>query len=211
MKLTYPLPPNLPEQLPLLTNCQLEDEAILENHLYQQIDLSNQEVRNLVFRDAVFDHLSLANGQFASFDCSNVRFEACDFSNVEWLSGSFHRVTFLRCNLTGTNFADSYLKDCLFEDCKADYASFRFANFNLVHFNQTRLVESEFFEVTWKKLLLEACDLTESNWLNTSLKGLDFSQNTFERLTFSPNYLSGLKVTPEQAIYLASALGLVIT
>ncbi|EGG59318.1 conserved domain protein [Enterococcus faecalis TX1467] len=94
---------------------------------------------------------------------------------------------------------------------KPDYASFRFANFNLVHFNQTRLVESEFFEVTWKKLLLEACDLTESNWLNTSLKGLDFSQNTFERLTFSPNYLSGLKVTPEQAIYLASALGLVIT
>lgn len=66
MKITYPLPPNLPEQLPLLTNCQLEDEAILENHLYQQIDLSNQEVRNLVFRDAVFDHLSLANGQFAS-------------------------------------------------------------------------------------------------------------------------------------------------
>lgn len=60
MKITYPLPPNLPEQLPLLTNCQLEDEAILENHLYQQIDLSNQEVRNLVFRDAVFDHLSLA-------------------------------------------------------------------------------------------------------------------------------------------------------
>lgn len=39
MKITYPLPPNLPEQLPLLTNCQLEDEAILENHLYQQIDL----------------------------------------------------------------------------------------------------------------------------------------------------------------------------
>ena len=110
MKITYPLPPNLPEQLPLLTNCQLEDEAILENHLYQQIDLPNQEIRNLVFRDAVFDHLSLANGQFASFDCSNVRFEACDFSNVEWLSGSFHRVTFLRCNLTGTNFADSYLK-----------------------------------------------------------------------------------------------------
>ena len=83
MKITYPLPPNLPEQLPLLTNCQLEDEAILENHLYQQIDLPNQEIRNLVFRDAVFDHLSLANGQFASFDCSNVRFEACDFSNVE--------------------------------------------------------------------------------------------------------------------------------
>ena len=49
MKITYPLPPNLPEQLPLLTNCQLEDEAILENHLYQQIDLPNQ-VRNLVFR-----------------------------------------------------------------------------------------------------------------------------------------------------------------
>ena len=62
MKITYPLPPNLPEQLPLLTNCQLEDEAILENHLYQQIDLPNQEIRNLVFRDAVFDHLSLANG-----------------------------------------------------------------------------------------------------------------------------------------------------
>ena len=59
-------------------------------HLYQQIDLPNQEVRNLFCRDAVFDHLSLAYGQFASFDCSSVRFEACDFSNGEWLSGSFH-------------------------------------------------------------------------------------------------------------------------
>ncbi|MEN2297114.1 hypothetical protein AAH973_14015, partial [Enterococcus faecalis] len=82
---------------------------------------------------------------------------------------------------------------------------------NLVHLNQTRLVESQFFEVTWKKLLIEACDLTESNWLNTSLKGFHLSQNTFESLTFSPHYLSGHKVTHEQAIYLASPLGLVIT
>ena len=37
MKITYPLPPNLPEQLPLLTNCQLEDEAICISRLIYRI------------------------------------------------------------------------------------------------------------------------------------------------------------------------------
>ena len=67
------------------------------------------------------------------------------------------------------------------------------------------------YRINFKHGLISFIELVKMRRLNTSLKGLDFSQNTFERLTFSPNYLSGLKVTPEQAIYLASALGLVIT
>ena len=90
-----------------------------------------------------------------------------DFSNVEWLSGSFHRVTFLRCNLTGTNFADSYLKDCLFGGLqKPIMLLFVLQILILFTLIRPRLVESEFFEVTWKKLP-RSLRFNRKYWLNT--------------------------------------------
>lgn len=204
-----PLAPFIPEliELDYLT---IGDEEIIEGVSVKNQDLSYQEVENLFLRESVFNHLVMTRNRLVRFECSNVRFEHCDFSNTEWIGASFHQVVFHQCKLTGTNFAESYLKDCVFEDCLGDYASFSSADLKTVHFEKTSLVDTEFFELKWKDLTIEHCNLTGGNWMRTPLRGLDFTRNRFDKLLFSQDLLNGLTVTPEQGLLIVGSLGLII-
>ncbi|MGK0551015.1 pentapeptide repeat-containing protein [Enterococcus faecalis] len=209
MKKRTPLAPVIPslDELDYLT---LDDEQTIDGIQLVDQDLSYQDVHSLLVRQSVFQRVIMQRNHLVRFECSNVRFECCDFSNTEFIGGSFHQVVFHQCKLTGTNFAEGYLRDCVFEDCLGDYASFSATNIKDVHFQNTSLKQSDFFELTWKHLLIQHANLTGSNWLRTKLQGLDFTSNTFDSLLFSPENLKGLIVTPEQGLLIASTLGLII-
>ncbi|MGX7244185.1 pentapeptide repeat-containing protein [Enterococcus quebecensis] len=209
MKTKKPLAPVLPK-LTQTDFISIDDETIIEGMLLQDQDLSYQDVRNLVFRECRFEKITMNRNHLERFECSNVIFDHCDLSNTEWIGASFHQVHFRQCKLTGTNFAESYLRDCLFEDCLADYASFSSTNQKVVEFKDTSLTDTEFVEVTWNNLLSDHCSLTGSNWFHTKLENLDLTKSTFEKIAFSQELLKGLKVTQEQAITIAAGLGLVI-
>ncbi|PZL70898.1 hypothetical protein CI088_13500 [Enterococcus plantarum] len=209
MKIKKPVAPLLP-QLTETDFISLDDELVIEGLVLKDQDLSYQDVRNLVFRECRFDKITMNRNHLERFDCINVIFDHCDLSNTEWIGASFHQVHFRQCKLTGTNFAESYLRDCFFEDCLADYVSFSATNQKVVQFHQTSLKDTEFVEVTWSNLLLDNCSLTGSNWFHTKLAGLDLTKSTFEKIAFSQELLRGLKVTQEQAITIAAGLGLVI-
>lgn len=209
MKLKYPESPNLPN----LINSEfisLEDEAIIEGMHLKSQDLSYQDVNNLVFKACRFEKVTMNRNHLKNFECSNVIFDRCDFSNTEWIGGSFLQVHFHQCKLTGTNFAESYLRDCLFENCLADYASFSSSNAKVVHYKKSSLNSTEFFEMEWKHLSLNDCSLTDSNWFRTTLKDLDFSKNTFQKIALSQELLRGVKVSPEQALIISAGMGMVI-
>lgn len=181
MKIKEPAAPVLPT-LAHSNFISLEDEIIIEGITLADQNLSYQDVRNLIIRECQFDKLVMNRNHLERFECSNVIFRNCDFSNTEWIGASFHQVHFIQCKLTGTNFAESYLRDCLFEDCLADYASFSATNQKVVHFKQTSLNQTEFVEVTWKNLLFDQCSLTGSSWFHTNLADLDLTQSIFENL-----------------------------
>ncbi|MDG3374791.1 pentapeptide repeat-containing protein, partial [Vibrio parahaemolyticus] len=67
-----------------------------------------------------------------------------DFSNLEWIGASFHQVTFQQCKLTGTNFAEGYLRDCSFNECLASMASFSNTNLKTVRFSDCQLEDTDF-------------------------------------------------------------------
>lgn len=209
MKIKKPVAPILPK-LTETDFISMDDEIIIEGLSLKDQDLSYQDVRNLVFRECLFEKVTMNRNHLERFECSNVIFDHCDLSNTEWIGASFHQVHFRQCKLTGTNFAESYLRDCLFEDCLADYTSFSATNQKVVTFNQTSLNNTEFVDVTWSNLLISNCSMTGSSWFHTKLADLDLTKSTFERITFSHELIQGLKVTQEQAITIAAGLGLVI-
>ena len=209
MKIKEPAAPVLPT-LAHSDFISLEDEIIIEGITLADQNLSYQDVRNLIIRECQFDKLVMNRNHLERFECSNVIFRNCDFSNMEWIGASFHQVHFIQCKLTGTNFAESYLRDCLFEDCLADYASFSATNQKVIHFKQTSLNQTEFVEVTWKHLLFDQCSLTGSSWFHTKLAGLDLTQSIFEKIALSQELMAGLKVTTEQAVTIAAGLGLIV-
>lgn len=209
MKIKKPVAPILPK-LTETDFISLDDEIIIEGLSLKDQDLSYQDIRNLVFRECRFEKITMNRNHLDRFECSNVIFDHCDLSNTEWIGASFHQVHFRQCKLTGTNFAESYLRDCFFEECIADYASFSATNQKVIEFQQTSLNDTEFVEVTWNNLLFDSCSLTGSNWFHTKLSGLDLTKSTFEKIAFSKELLQGLNVTQEQALTIAANLGLVI-
>lgn len=188
----------------------LDDEEIYQNCLFQDSDQSYLTCHNLVLRQCQLEKVILVKNRLERFEASNVLFDKCDLANTELLGASFHQVTFRHCKLTGTNFAESYLRDVIFEDCLLDYASFANTNLKSIAFSNCRLREAEFYDLTWKNLQLKQNDLHGTNWLHTSLTGLDFTTNTFEKIGLSAEQLKGLTVDPAQALVIGASLGLVI-
>lgn len=209
MKNKNPLKPIFTE-LKEVDYIYMEDEGLIENILVKNQDLNFQENRNIFIKETILEKVMMTHSRLKQLEVSNVLFDRCDFSNSEWIGASFHSVHFKQCKLTGTNFAESYLRDCFFEDCIIDYGSFSFSNQKMVVFEHTSLKQAEFFEMIWKDLYFSDCELSDSNWFNTSLTGLDLTKTTFEKIAFSKELVYGLQVTTEQAIIIAMELGLVI-
>ena len=206
-------PPRIiPPQLDALTpgDLFLDDEAFYQDLFFQDSDQSYLTCRNLVLRQCHLEKVTLLHNRLERFEASNTLWEKCDLSNSELFGASLHQVTFRQCKLTGTNFAESYLRDVTFEDCMLDYGTFANADFKNVRFANCRLKEAEFYDLTWKNLQLKENDLQGTNWLHTSLKGLDFTSNPFGKIGLSPDQLRGLKVDPAQALVIAANLGLII-
>ncbi len=209
MKKREPLQPRIPRIL--------SDEIILpeDEGFYQQLLLADQdfsylEIDQLCFQQSHIKKTKLLNMRLTKFECMDVQFENCDLSNVEWIAGSFHRVIFKNCKLTGSNFAESVLHDCQFIDCVCNYTSFNYAQLKIVHFQETSLLEAEFSEIKWTYLTLDKSNLTGTTWFHTLLNGLDFSHCSFEKIAFSQETIRGLTVNQEQAIVLALGLGIIL-
>lgn len=61
--------------------------------------------------------------------------------------------------------------------------------------------------MAWQKLSFETCQLERSNFLETSLTGLDFSTATFSSLNFTAAKSRGLIISPLQALTIVQLLG----
>ncbi|MDN6639326.1 MAG: pentapeptide repeat-containing protein [Tetragenococcus sp.] len=202
----------LSPKLPTLMSGEffLENEAIFSGLKGKDGDQSYLSAKNMVLRETELNHLIMQSAQLERFECSNVIFDHCDFSNLAWIGASFHQVIFRQCKLIGTNFAESYLRDCTFDDCLINFASFSHTDLKAVTFSDCALNEAEFNEVYWKNLNMQNNQLTHSSWLLTNMAGLDLSNNFFDSIALSQEFIKGLQVNQEQAITIAQGLGLII-
>lgn len=187
-----------------------EDEATIDAVLLENEELYEADFHHLFIKESHIKKFQMPASRLSQFECVNVVFEHCDFSNSEWIGSGFHQVEFRQCKLTGCNFAEAYLKDCLFSDCILDYASFSMSTMKVVHFEESSLRQAEFSELDWQHLKMKYCQLTQSQWFNTPLKNLDFSENQFDTIALSPESIRGMIVNAEQALTIAETLGIIL-
>ncbi|MGX6990390.1 pentapeptide repeat-containing protein [Pseudolactococcus reticulitermitis] len=202
------LNPKISADLPVSNDLILAEEAYFDGHHYKDSKADRSFCERVCFRQSIFTNCDFSGVDFASFECLDVVFNHCDLSNVVWLSGVFHRVEFNNCRMTGANFAESVLHNYVFNNALLNYSSFNFAKFKNVLFQESPMQDSEFTEVTYTNLQFQSCELTASNWAQTPMNQLDFSNSTFEHLTYSLERIKGLKVNPSQALTLATSLGI---
>lgn len=191
-------------------NLFLEDEIIFEGKRFIGGDCSYESVHNLVLKQCYLEKIVMQKSRLERFEASNVIFDRCDFSNLEWISGSFHQVEFRQCKLIGTNFADSFLRDCKFVDCIANLSFFSSTNLKFVNFDRCELNDSDFFNVKWKNLSLIDSELNRSNWMKTKMKDLNLSKSYFDQIALTIEDIHGLKVNTGQALVISMGVGLKI-
>ena len=90
------------------------------------------------------------------------------------------------------------------------YINFSEANFRDVKIEKTNLQSSSMNEITWKNVIFSECDLNQSEFVRTQLKGIDFSTCEFYGITVNIGDLNGAIVNEFQALELSKLLGLKI-
>ncbi|RRG17665.1 pentapeptide repeat-containing protein [Weissella viridescens] len=176
------------------TNCTIHDDGSL-------IRLDTMTFEKCTFSDI----------DFAESEILDVCFNHCDFSNMDWSTSIVYRTHFENCRLVGTDFAQAQLKDVQYENCHALYANFSEAKMTNVNFTSTPLTESYFQNLSAiKKTTFNDCTMDGADFGGTPLKGVDFSNSTFDSLVFSPELMTGCSLTQAQAAIFMTNLGVKI-
>lgn len=203
--------PRIPKQLILADFDEIEDEAFYENCLFENCTLSNHQLDKVCFKHSRFINVTFENMTFHQLELLDVEFHKCNISNTEMIGIILHRSLLKGSKFVGCNFSEGMVLDTSFEDCFGNYSFFSYTTFKRVVFEATSLIESDFFEVKWQKLQFDQCNLDGANFMNTDLRGLDFSTSTFEKIALSFDLLKGCTINPQQSLVLVAALGVNIS
>lgn len=183
----------------------LDDVQTDETYVNCHFDYSSEQLRNsgATFKSCSFEQTDFSHSEWV--DCT---FENCQFLNNDFSGSLFFQTEFNKCQLMGANFADNTWKKVKVSDSKADYFNLSGSKLTDCCFNAVSLLEAYFQEVKVKsKLVYKNCDLSGSDFLQTSLKGVDFSSSYFESLLVTAEQIKGCTISAMQATLFVGLLG----
>jgi len=96
-----------------------------------------------------------------------------DWANQRSHGLSANRVEFRRCRLTGTELAESILRDVTFDECRVDLVGLRYAQLERVVFRDCRMSECDFSGASLKDVSFERCELREATFSAASLQRVE--------------------------------------
>ena len=107
------------------------------------------------------------------------------------------------------------LSACSFTDVKLIHCQCTLVNLNATKWNRTEwdscmFVDGSLHSVQLKDVNVIDCDFSRCEIHQTSLSGIDLSSSNINGIAVLPENLKGVIVNQEQAIVLASLLGIVI-
>jgi uncharacterized protein YjbI with pentapeptide repeats len=120
------------------------EEGEIEQCRFTRVSLAGAGIRHLTFVDSVIDHGDWANAVFESCGLRRVRLEEnrmtgltfidgmvrdvefsdCKLDLTNWRANTFTTVHFVRCDLTGADFAGADLRGVVFRECGLTGAQF---------------------------------------------------------------------------------------
>ena len=153
--------------------------------------MSNLIINNETFRDIIYTHESLVNGDYES--CSFIN---CDFQKLNLSNINFIECTFENCNLSSTQLNNTGLKTVLFKKCKLLGMSFTDVNpfllalqfeacmLNLSSFHKHKLKGTKFINCSLHEVDFEACDLSAAQFDHSDLREATFNKTNLEKADF---------------------------
>lgn len=157
-----------------------------------------------VFRDCLFEQVDFGDCTFR-----DVRFEQCRFIGCTMDKGWLNRVDLRDCSAPGLSLLQARLSQVSAAACDLSFANISETSIDHMALRDCRMREAAFQRAKLRHVSLADCDLTRIDVFGTSLAGIDVSTCLFQAPVLSGDYreLRGLVVSPEQALSLATLLG----
>lgn len=183
----------------------------LEGYSFRNEEFPETEKRHYSIQSCSFVNCSFAAGcRFKKSQFCDVKFVNCDLSNVDWSECGFCRVQFIGCKLMGANLQGGTFTHVSFKDNQARYLIMAAGKLNHVGFLSSNFQGAALDNCRFQKVFFDLCDLTEAEFYQTPLGGIDLRSSTILNIRLSGSELRKAVVNPFQAMELARLLGLVI-
>jgi uncharacterized protein YjbI with pentapeptide repeats len=140
-------------------------------------------------------------------DCIRTK---CSFAGAELEDFLFERSASNSNWMQRIQVPQAPFRDCYFYTCKLNSVNFRYAKFKDCIFDACVLPEADFLGADFKNVDFINCDLRESQFSQSILKDVRLKGSQIEGISLSKESLEGVIVDTAQAIYLASAFGLIV-
>lgn len=202
------LTPNL--AILALIGGQLRDDEEYHDGKLDHVILSGQRAHRLHLQGLLFKSVALNQTRLDAPQLRDIRFEDCDLANATWERASGQRIEWLRCQLVGFATPEAHWSHVHLRDCQASLARFRFVNFRHARFEKCTFIDADFQGADLTGAQFGHCDLTNVEFSQAKLSGVDLRTSDIAGIKAGPDELQGAIVTPAQAVYLASRLGLVV-
>jgi len=197
--------------LPLAQACGRADEDLESLHILECGE-SEAGFDRLAFRGVLFEKCALLSCSLQNALFQDVRFLGCDLSGSSFSGSRFVRCEFLNTKCCGSNFSSGSFLSVKFEDCLLRYANFTSSKLESSAFENSDLTDVFLAQCKLKNLSLDRSRFVRTDFFQTPLKGLDFSNATLEGICVSEGAgeLAGATVSPLQAVELARLLGVIV-
>ncbi len=188
---------------------EFEDEETIYDSDFKDIVVSsiyrNIKIDGCRFRSCKFKNLDLEQIEWI-----DVVFDHCEFDHVCLSGSTLCRVHFIGCRVSGLEMTNALIQDVLFQSTKGNYCNFSGSKLKDCAFTQSDFSFSSFVHCDWMHSSFDYCNLDDSEWLNTPLKGIDFSTSSISNILVSNDLLKGVIVNERQALEFVRILGIVI-
>jgi uncharacterized protein YjbI with pentapeptide repeats len=197
----------------ILEVTSFSDEAVLKRQEFSRARLFDIEAQSVLMQSVRLAGCSLIGAKLPAIQLTDVHWLDCDLRNLTADNGSFSRVLFESCCLTGIQLGDVILKDVTFKDCKVDMANFSYATLHNVRFVDCDLQKSEWDSTKFEKVRMGNCILAGSLFHHCRIVYLDLRSSRLAEIN-GITALKGALIDPDQLIEIAplmgKALGLVV-
>lgn len=205
MKITDPkINKNLTE-----TNLQLITNRLYYDLLIKDINI-DFDIREAEFNGCHFINVDFTNKKLKDIDFIDCIFEKCNLEFLDFSNRSIHRCCFKNCNLTGCNLVNSSLIDISIINSKCSYINFSDSKIKHFLLRDSVVKEGRFVSLNLENIYFDNVDFSESEFLNTKLKGIDFSKCNITNIGTTTVDLKGIIINPEQALMLISLFGIIV-
>jgi len=189
---------------------ELQEEPTIDHALIEGGLVVDDVLSHGMIDASILDGLMIIGGNADAVIFRNVEMQRCDWSNTTAESSSWSKVLVDGCKLTGTQLNLAVMKDVSFTDCRADLIQLQNAKLQRTSFRHCNLQHAYFNGAKLPKTIFEACDLTGADFSNADIRGSDLRRSKIDGIRIGPEQLRDVIVTQDQALYLASLLGLVV-